>query len=279
MLLAGEYYTLKVNRVSEFGLYLADKDGDEVLLPNRFASLELKVGDEMEVFVYHDSEDRIVATTETPTIVVDEVASLEVVDKTPHGAFLEWGLMGKHIFLPNRNMIGRAEVGDKIVVAAYRDNITGRAVTTMALKNHIYNDDIDLKVGQEVKILVAQRSLIGFRVVVEGKFWGIIYNNQIFTKVRIGDELIGFVRMITDDNRIDINLQKEGYDQVKDSAARLIELMDKNDGMLPIGDGSDPRLVREMTQMSKKVFKRSVGYLMKSGDVEVLPDSIRLKKK
>ncbi len=279
MLLAGDYHTLEVNRVSDYGLYLIDKDEEEVLLPNRFVSLENKVGDMIRVFIYHDSEDRIVASTETPTIVVDQVASLKVVDQTPHGAFLDWGLMGKDIFLPNRNMIGRVEVGQPCVVGAYRDNITGRAVVTMALKNFISNDIIDVRPRQKVEILVAQETPLGFRVIVEGKNWGVLYNNQIFSRVEVGDTLTGFVRKITDDDRIDINLQMEGYDQVKDSALKLIDLMDKNGGELPIGDNSDPDAIRVMTQMSKKVFKRSVGYLLKSGDVDASPSKIRLIRK
>ncbi len=279
MLLAGDYHTLEVNRVSDYGLYLIDKDEEEVLLPNRFVSLENKLGDMIRVFVYHDSEDRIVASTETPTIVVDQVASLKVVDQTPHGAFLDWGLMGKDIFLPNRNMIGRVEVGQPCVVGAYRDNITGRAVVTMALKNFISNDTIVVKPRQQVEILVAQETPLGFRVIVEGKNWGIIYSNQIFTRVEVGDVMTGFVRKITDDDRIDISLQMEGYDQVKDSASKLIELMDKNGGELPIGDNSEPDTIRKITQMSKKVFKRSVGYLLKSGDIDASPSKIRLIKK
>ena len=279
MLLAGDYHTLEVNRVSDYGLYLIDKDEEEVLLPNRFVSLENKVGDMIRVFIYHDSEDRIVASTETPTIVVDQVASLKVVDQTPHGAFLDWGLMGKDIFLPNRNMIGRVEVGQPCVVGAYRDNITGRAVVTMALKNFISNDIIDVRPRQKVEILVAQETPLGFRVIVEGKNWGALSNNQIFSRVEVGDTLTGSVRKITDDDRIDINLQMEGYDQVKDSALKLIDLMDKNGGELPIGDNSDPDAIRVMTQMSKKVFKRSVGYLLKSGDVDASPSKIRLIRK
>ena len=279
MLLAGDYHTLEVNRVSDYGLYLIDKDEEEVLLPNRFVSLENKLGDMIRVFVYHDSEDRIVASTETPTIVVDQVASLKVVDQTPHGAFLDWGLMGKDMFLPNRNMIGRVEVGQPCVVGAYRDNITGRAVVTMALKNFISNDTIVVKPRQQVEILVAQETPLGFRVIVEGKNWGIIYSNQIFTRVEVGDVMTGFVRKITDDDRIDISLQMEGYDQVKDSASKLIELMDKNGGELPIGDNSEPDTIRKITQMSKKVFKRSVGYLLKSGDIDASPSKIRLIKK
>ena len=279
MLLAGEYHTLEVNRVSDYGLYLIDKDEEEVLLPNRFASLENKIGDMIRVFVYHDSEDRIVASTETPTIVVDQVASLKVVDQTPHGAFLDWGLMGKDIFLPNRNMIGRVEIGQPCVVGAYRDNITGRAVVTMALKNFISNDIIDVRPRQKVEILVAQETPLGFRVIIEGKNWGVLYNNQIFSRVEVGDTLTGFVRKITDDDRIDVNLQMEGYDQVKESALKLIDLMDKNGGELAIGDNSDPETVRRVTQMSKKVFKRSVGYLLKSGDIDASPSKIRLIRK
>ena len=208
MLKAGRNYTLAVSRISEFGLYLQDEEGQEVLLPNRYTSLTDQVGDKKEVFVYHDSEDRLVATTETPTIRVGEVAYLKVVDKTVHGAFLDWGLHGKDLFLPNRNQQGGIFAGHSYVVYAYEDSITGRCVATNKLKSFIDNLDITVKVRDEVDILVASESAIGFRVVVNNRHWGMIYRNQLFRRVEIGDRLKGYVSRITDDNRIDISLQQ-----------------------------------------------------------------------
>lgn len=276
MLKAGRNYTLAVSRISEFGLYLQDEEGQEVLLPNRYTSLSDQVGDKKEVFVYHDSEDRLVATTETPTIRVGEVAYLKVVDKTVHGAFLDWGLHGKDLFLPNRNQQGGIFAGHSYVVYAYEDSITGRCVATNKLKSFIDNLDITVKVRDEVDIVVASESAIGFRVVVNNRHWGMIYRNQLFRRVEIGDRLKGYVSRITDDNRIDISLQQQGYRQVQDSAATLRELLNANGGFLPLNDNSDPQEVARMTQMSKKVFKRSVGMLLKSREVEMTDEGIKL---
>ena len=275
MLKAGRNYTLAVSRISEFGLYLQDEEGQEVLLPNRYTSLSDQVGDKKEVFVYHDSEDRLVATTETPTIRVGEVAYLKVVDKTVHGAFLDWGLHGKDLFLPNRNQQGGIFAGHSYVVYAYEDSITGRCVATNKLKSFIDNLDITVKVRDEVDIVVASESAIGFRVVVNNRHWGMIYRNQLFRPVQIGERAKGYVRRITEDGRIDISLQQQGFAQVKDSVEVLRALLREHDGFLPINDNSDPQEVARLTQMSKKVFKRCLGMLLKNREVEQTEEGIK----
>lgn len=278
MLDAGKYHTLTVNRISDFGLYLANGEGDEVLLPNRYVSLENKVGDQLEVFVYHDSEDRLVASTEKPYAAVGDVASLKVVDKTVHGAFLDWGLTAKDIFLPNRNMVGLVKPDSKVVVYIYRDKITGRAVASMHLREVISNVELSLKRGQKVEILVAVELEKGYRVVIDGKNWGMIYKNQLYRPVSIGDKLEGYVRRITEDNRVDISLQQEGYNEVKASADKLTGLMRSAGGRLAVNDDSAPELITKMTGMSKKVFKRTAGYLMKRGDIVMTDNGIELPK-
>lgn len=276
MLKAGRTYQLTVSRTSEFGLYLQDEEQQEVLLPNRYTSLADKVGDIKEVFVYHDSEDRLVATTETPTIRVGEAAYLRVVDKTIHGAFLDWGLHGKDLFLPNRNQQGGIFAGHSYVVYAYEDSITGRCVASCKLKSFISNDDISVNVRQEVDLLVASESPIGYRVIINNRHWGMIYRNQLFRPIAIGDRLKGFVSRITEDNRIDVSLQQQGYKQVQDSAEVLRNLLRENGGSLPLNDSSDPTDVARMTQMSKKVFKRAVGMLLKSGELKMNDEGITL---
>ena len=273
----GEIQTLRVARVSEFGLYLADEEGNEVLLPNRYVSLTQKVDDEVEVFVYHDSEDRIVATTETPKITAGKCAYLKVVDKNIHGAFLDWGLAGKDLFLPNRNQQGGVIAGKSYVVWLYVDNITGRCVATMKLKPFIDNDIITIKPRQKVDILLASESPIGYRAIIDSRHWGMLYKNQIFKPVKVGDRLEGYVRRITDDNRIDLTLRQEGYDGVANSAEDLLKLIKENGGEMPIGDNSTPEKVHALTQMSKKVFKRAVGILLKRGNITTDGESIKLK--
>ena len=273
----GQIQTLTVARISDFGLYLADEEGQEVLLPNRFVSLNNAIGDKIEVFVYHDSEDRLVATTDRPLITEGRVASLKVIDKNIHGAFLDWGVTGKDLFLPNRNQQGGVIAGRSYVVWLYVDNITGRCVATMKLKPFIDNDVITVKPRQKVDILIASESPIGYRAIINSRHWGMIYKNQIFRPIHIGDSLEGWVRRITDDNRIDLTLRQEGYDGVASSAEGLLSLIKDNGGMLPVGDDSSPEQIHSLTQMSKKVFKRAVGILLKRGDIVAEGTQIKIK--
>ena len=273
----GHIQTLKVNRISDYGLYLADEEGQEVLLPNRYVSLTNAIGDEIEVFVYHDSEDRLVATTDQPLITEGRAACLKVVDKNIHGAFLDWGLKGKDLFLPNRNQQGGVLPGRSYIVWLYVDNITGRCVATMKLKPFIDNDIITVKPRQKVDILIASESPIGYRAIIDSRHWGMIYKNQIFQKVQIGDRLEGYVRRITDDNRIDLSLRQEGYDGVATSAEGLLAILQENGGVLPVGDDSTPEQIHAATQMSKKVFKRAVGMLLKRGTIIADKYEIRVK--
>lgn len=275
----GQIQTLKVSRISDFGLYLIDDEGAEVLLPNRFTRLDMKEGDEVEVFVYHDSEDRLVASTEQPLIKVGEVAALKVVDKSIHGAFLEWGLSGKHLFLPNRNQQGGVIAGQKTVVYMYVDERTGRCVATNKIKPFIYNEDpLTVKVGQEVDVLVAFETPIGYRVVINNRHWAMIYKNQLFRPIRVGDKTRGWVRKITEDMRIDVSLQQTGLAEVETSVVKLEQMLKEHGGVLGVNDRSEPQEVARLTGMSKKVFKRALGMLLKQGKVRQTEHGIEVIK-
>ena len=278
MLRAGRTQKLTVSRISDYGLYLADEEQNEVLLPNRYISLTDKPGDEKEVFLYHDSEDRLVATTETPLLRVGEAGYLRVVDKTAHGAFLDWGLYGKDLFLPNRNQQGGIIAGRSYIVYLYEDSVTGRCVATCKLKSFINNDSITVVPRQEVDLLVASESPIGYRVIINNRHWGMLYRNQLFRPIAVGDRTKGYVRKLTADNRIDVSLQQEGFAQVKDSAEVLLQLVRDNGGFLPLNDDSAPEEVNRLTQTSKKVFKRSLGMLLKRGAVTVDEQGIKINE-
>ena len=278
MLRAGRIQKLTVSRISDYGLYLADEEQNEVLLPNRYISLTDKPGDEKEVFLYHDSEDRLVATTETPLLRVGEAGYLRVVDKTAHGAFLDWGLYGKDLVLPNRNQQGGIIAGRSYIVYLYEDSVTGRCVATCKLKSFINNDIITVAPRQEVDLLVASESPIGYRVIINNRHWGMLYRNQLFRPIAVGDRTKGYVRKLTEDNRIDVSLQQEGFAQVKDSAEVLLQLVRDNGGFLPLNDDSAPEEVNRLTQTSKKVFKRSLGMLLKRGAVTVDEQGIKINE-
>lgn len=275
----GEIQTLTVNRLSDYGLYLADEEGNEALLPNRYVSLSQKVGDSVEAFIYHDSEDRITATTDTPTITAGKVAWLKVVDKNIHGAFLNWGIAGKDLFLPNRNQQGGIVIGNHYPIYMYVDDITGRCVATNKLRSFVNNDDIvTVAKGQQVDILVVSESPIGYRVIVENRHWGMLYKNQIFRPLTLGERTTAFVTKVTEERRIDLSLQRGGYAQVKDSAEQLYDAIVAAGGTLPLNDNSSPEQIQQTVQMSKKLFKRSLGVLLSHKRVVTTEQGIKIAK-
>ncbi|MBR2400801.1 MAG: hypothetical protein IKB03_03470 [Tidjanibacter sp.] len=261
MLNAGEYHTLRIARIADPGIYLSDEEGGEVLLPNRYVSLSDHVGDLVEVFVYHDSENRLIATREKPLATVGEAAVLEAVDRNAHGIFLAWGITAKDLFMPNRNVPFEVQMGGKYLVYLYRDQLTGRVVATTKLNKYVSNAEIGVRAKEQVDVLVARRMEMGYRVVINNRHWGMIYNDQIFCPVKVGDRLTGYVHRISDEGRIDVMLQQEGREQREGAATMLLELLRKRGGTLPLGDKSSPEDIAAVTGLSKKNFKKAVGTL------------------
>ena len=278
MIVAGEYQTLRIGRIAEPGIYLTDEQEQEVLLPNRYVHIEDKVGNLVEVFVYHDSENRLIATRERPLATVGEAAVLKAVDRNAHGVFLDWGITAKDLFLPNRNVPFEVEIGRKYLVWLYRDNLTGRVVATTKLNPYVNNTDICVRPKEQVDILVARRMEAGFRVVVNNRNWGMIYSNQIFTTVAVGDRLTAYVHRISEDGRIDLMLQQEGKDQTDSAATKLLELLRSHKGTLPIGDKSSPEEIASLTGLSKKNFKRAAGALYKQHLITIGDTTTTLNK-
>ena len=276
MITAGLLHTLTIARFTSSGAYLTD-GVDEVLLPKRYLTEGLKEGDALEVFVYRDSEDRPVAVTDRPYALAGEVAPMRVVDKTIKGAFLDWGVP-KDLFVPMSNQLYRMEIGRTYVVGVYTDNVSGRVVGTARLNGFVSNEDITVRENEEVDVLVALRLEAGYRVVVNGRHWGMIYDNQVFRPVGIGDRLTGYVARVTEDGRIDVLLQKPGYGQVDDSSRELLRLLRERGGFLPLNDKSSPEEVHAATGMSKKVFKKSVGRLLKDGLAVLGEDGLALRE-
>lgn len=278
MLVAGEYQSLRIARIADPGIYLADEEGNEVLLPNRYVSLSDHVGDLVEVFIYHDSENRLIATREKPLATVGEVAVLEAVDRNAHGVFLAWGITAKDLFLPNRNVPFEVQMGGRYPVYLYRDELTGRVVATTKLNKYISNAEISVRQREQVDILVVRKMEMGYRVVVNNRHWGMIYDNQIFSPVKVGDRLTGYVHRISDEGRIDIMLQQEGREQRDSASAKLLELLAKHKGVLPLGDKSSPEEIASLTGLSKKSFKRAVGSLYKERRITLTDTTITLNR-
>lgn len=275
MLEVGKFNTLKVMREVSIGVYLEGAE-DGILLPKRFMPERLRKGDEIRVFVYHDSEDRLIATTEVPKAIVGQIAKLEAVSVTPQGAFLDWGLM-KDLFVPKSKQLMGMRPGGSYMVLLYIDEQTGRVAATEKFDWYLDNSELDVKEMDAVKLMPYRRTDIGYVMIINDKYTGVLHNSEIFRNIEIGDVYEGFIKKIyEDDNRIDVVLGKSGYQRVTGEAEKILNLLKENNGYLPYHDKSDPEEIYEFFGMSKKTFKMSVGNLYKEKLIELTKTGIKL---
>lgn len=271
----GKTNRLRISRQEEFGLYLEDENGEEILLPNRYVTDDMSIGDEIDVFVYNDSEDRPVATTERPYAQVGDFALLRVKTVNGVGAFLDWGLM-KDLLVPFREQKVRMVAGRSYIVYVYLDNESQRVVASAKLDKFLDNKIPDYKFRAKVDILVAQRTDLGFKVIIDNLFWGMIYHNEIYQDVNIGDRYVAFVKNVRSDGKIDIKLGDREVKRVKSLADVITEYIAENGGAINITDKSSPELIREVFNCSKKDYKKTLGFLYKAQKIMILPDEIKL---
>lgn len=274
----GKYNILKVARATDNGIYLIDEEGNEVLLPKKYVSDKMQPGTLGRVFIYKDSSDRIIATTAKPMATVDEAAYLVVKDVTPAGTFLEWGLE-KDLMLPFAEQKLRPKVGDNVLVYIYLDRATERIVATTNINKFIKNREVKYEPNQEVDVMICYDNEVGTRVIVEHKYWGIIFKNEIITPLEKGTHVKGYVKQVREDGKVDVALRKQGYEGAKDVTKLLLEKLELNNGQLRLSDNSAPEEIYAQLGISKKVFKKAVGILMKQGKVEPGDDYIKLKAK
>jgi predicted RNA-binding protein (virulence factor B family) len=276
MIKIGEYNTLSIMRETDPGLFLEDKDGNEVLLPNRYVPNDFKIWDEIEVFVYLDNEERPVAVTDKPYITKGEFALLRCNQVTNIGAFLDWGLV-KELFCPFREQSFKMKAGGWYLVHCYLDEETGRLVASSKTNRFLDNKELTVQQFDEVDLIVSHPSEIGMNVIVNKKHLGLIFKDAIFRDLSIGDRLKGIVKKVRDDNKLDITLGQIGYRNIEPNAeAIMLELEDSKDGFLALTDKSSPEAIKEKLQMSKKNFKKAVGTLYKQRLIEIKPDGIYL---
>ncbi|MFT4554466.1 MAG: putative RNA-binding protein (virulence factor B family) [Chlamydiales bacterium] len=275
MIYLGEFNTLIALRKSPFGMFLGEVgDDQEVLLPNKYLPKDLCPKDPIDVFLYTDSEDRIVATTLTPKILLHQFATLEVKDATRIGAFLDWGLE-KDLFLPFAEQKARVKNGDKVTVFLLLDESSDRLIASSRIREFT-DQTITVKEGEEVDLLVDRKSELGFQVIINNKHIGLIFANEVFQSLSMGDKLKGFIKKIREDGKIDVSLQKQGYTQINDSQDLLLKKLQDNNGVLYLTDKSDPKLITQKLMMSKKAFKKSVGALYKQKIITIKEDRIIL---
>ena len=283
MIKIGEYNTLKVIRAVDFGLYL-DDGADGILLPKRFVPPGAEIGQELTVFLYHDSEDRIIATTQKPKAVVGDIVKLRAVSVTPQGAFLDLGLM-KDIFVPrSKQLTGMRPNGDYLV-RIYLDEQTGRMAASEKLESYLNNEELKVKELDLVDLVVYRRTDIGYVCIINNRHTGVMHFNEIYRNIQVGDKFPGFIKKIyprrddrDEDFRIDVSAGKPGYKRVEDESDKIIRLLKENNGYLPYDDKSKPEEIYEFFGMSKKTFKMTTGNLYKQRKISFEKTGIKLRE-
>ena len=271
----GQFNLMRVDRKVDFGFYM-DDGAEGILLPKRFVPSGLQVNDTISVFVYHDSDNRLIATTQEPFAVVGDIAALKVVAVTNQGAFMDWGLM-KDLFVPVSQQLSSMRLGGKYLVKLYLDKQTGRVAATEKIDNLISNDVLTVKEGEKVKLQVYRESDIGYVVIVNQVHQGLVYKNEVFTHLHIGQMIDeGFVKKIREDNKLDIGIGKQGVEKLDDDQLKLIQLLKLHKGFLPYHDKSSPEDIYAFFGISKKAFKMNVGILYKAKKIIIEDNGIRL---
>ncbi|MDG5491843.1 S1 RNA-binding domain-containing protein [Psychroserpens sp. SPM9] len=276
MIKIGEYNILDILRETDQGLYLADKDGNEVLLPNRYVPESFQIWDEIEVFVYLDNEERPVAVTDEPYITRDDFALLRCNQVTNHGAFLDWGMV-KELFCPFKEQAFKMKAGGWYLVYCYLDEETDRLVASSKTNRFLDNKVLTIQQFEEVDLIVSHPSELGMNVIVNKQHLGLIFSEDIFKDISVGDRLKGYVKKIRHDNKLDIVLGKIGYRKIEPNAEIIMQhLEDTRDGYLALNDKSNPEAIKRELQMSKKTFKKAIGTLYKQKLITIKDDGIYL---
>jgi len=275
MIQLGQVNTLEILRETNHGVYLIDEEDNEVLLPNRYVPQTFKIWDKIDVFVYLDNEERPVASTDIPYIMLNDFALLRCNQVTDYGAFLDWGLV-KELFCPFKEQAFKMKPGGWYLVYCYLDDKTNRLVASSKTNRFLNNKILTVKQFDEVDLIVSHPSNIGMNVIVNKVHTGLIYNDQIFTDISVGDKLKGIVKKIRSGNKLDIAIGQVGYKSIEPNADRVIQELKDNSGYLNLTDKSSPEAIKDLLQMSKKNFKKAIGNLYKQRLIELKPDGIYL---
>jgi uncharacterized protein len=284
MIRMGEYNVLKVIKEKPMGVFLDDGDAG-ILLPKRFVPPGTNIGDKLKVFLYHDGEDRPIATTQQPLGILGDIVKLRVVSTTAHGAFLDWGLM-KDLFIPRSKQISFMQPGGSYLVKIVMDEQTGRLAATEKFDSFLSNEILTVKEMDLVDLLVYRRSDLGYVVIINNKHTGLLHFNDVYRPIETGDRFQGFIKKILPENnsdshrndgyRIDVAAGKPGYTRVEDESAKVLRLLKENDSYLPYHDKSSPESIYSFFGMSKKTFKMTTGKLYKERKLEFTQSGIKL---
>jgi predicted RNA-binding protein (virulence factor B family) len=271
---AGQFYVLPIERIVTPGAYLRYGDED-VLLPNRYLPADAKKGDEIEVFIHHDSENRLIATTAKPHAIVGEFAVMKVLSTSGQGAFLDWGL-SKDLFVPVSQQREPMKEGRNYLVYIYRDEKTGRVAATEWWNQYLKKDGSELQAMQAINMLVHRRTPLGFAVIVDNMYEGLVHDADAVVGLKPGQLLKGFIKQVREDGKLDVVPGKRGYEKISGEPERILELLQQHKGALPYNDKSDPQDIYAFFGLSKKAFKMAIGALYKQRLIEILPGGIKL---
>jgi uncharacterized protein len=271
----GKWNSLEVLRLEDHGAYLDGHECGDILLPTYEGGRDAQIGSWMRVFIYNDSEDRLIATTKEPKITVGECAALKVVQVNQTGAFLDWGL-AKDLMLPFGEQKRKVSQGVTIMVQAYVDEKSGRIAATTKLGRFLGKERRTFLEDEQVDIIVVRRSTNGYNVIVEGTHWGMIYHDQIFQPVTIGDRLKGYVLTLREDDKVDIILQKPGAEKVGTLAEQILSKLQQGNGFLDVGDRSDALAIQALFGVSKKTYKKALGQLYKERKIAFADGGVKL---
>jgi len=277
VLYVGRYNNLQIIKEVDFGFYLDSQDEEwgEVLLPFNSAPKDCAVNDWLDVFIYFDSDDRIIATTKRPHAVVGEFNLLRVASVEKVGAFLDWGLQ-KDLLAPFGEQKVRMKTGRSYVVWVFRDQASGRIVASSRLQNFLDRDIADYDVGQTVELIITKETELGFKAIINSAHWGFLYHNEVFTKLKVGKKLVGYIQKVRPDGKIDLSLTPAGYEKVGRFAENILAQLRNKGGFLPITPATSPAEIQAQFGISKKNYKKAVGALYKQRLITVESDGIRL---
>lgn len=276
MLEIGTYTKLTVDRIKSPGAYLINDEDEDVLLPNKYVSEDLQIGDQIEVFIYLDGEERIVATTENPYIKLNDFAVLKANNVNKIGAFMDWGLE-KDLFIPFREQELKIKEGSSYLVYMYFDRQTERLVGSTKLSKYLDNTDHQLQIRDKVDLIVWSSSDLGTKVIINKKHLGLLYSNEVFKKLKFGQQITGFIKKTRSDNKIDVSLEEISYKNIEPNAQKILNLVEKNNGHLKLNDKSHPDEIQDVLGISKKAFKKALGSLYKKRLVTIDRKGISLK--
>lgn len=272
----GKYNHLKINRLVDFGAFLYDGDGGEILMPGKYLPPNAAPDDMVDVFVYYDSDDRIVATTEKPFVQLGEFAALTCKSTTHFGAFMDWGLL-KDLLVPVREQNVPMMRGKKYVVYVYFDKVSERLAATAKISKYLNKTPLPYQEGDSVELLIWNKTPLGYNAIIGKEHSGIIYSNEVFQPLTTGDKITGYIKHIRPDGKTDLALQKSGMAHVDEMAERILHTLRENNGYIGLTDNSSPEDIYERFGMSKKAWKKAVGTLYKARKIDITPNGIRLE--